>query len=239
MTIDSQSLSIERRPIGARAWRVSVRVSAWMARRGVSPNAISVMGMVCGVGAGGALALAGTTALNRDALFVVAAALVQMRLVCNMLDGMVAIERRSLDQAAGRPPRKRGGIGELFNELPDRVSDAATLIGLGYAAGIAGTLPTLGWLAALLAVATAYVRAALVVAGAPQDYCGPMAKPHRMAIVTAVCLASAVVHRSWEDQLIAAGLWIIIAGSALTIARRLVRGVRAIRSAPLSPGDTR
>lgn len=238
MTIDSESLSVERRPIGARSWRVSIRVSAWMARRGVSPDAISLMGMVCGISAGGLLALAGASGLSRNVLFIVAAVLVQTRLACNMLDGMVAVERRSLEQAAGASPRKLGGVGELFNELPDRVSDAATLIGLGYAAGTSGTLPTLGWLASLLAVLTAYVRSALVVAGAPQDYCGPMAKPHRMAVVTLVCLASAVVDRSWEDQLLAAGISIIIIGSVVTIARRLARGVRAIRAAGTSPGES-
>ena len=47
-------------------------------------------------------------------------------------------------------------IGELHNEVADRVSDAAILIGAGYALG---SVPELGFVTALLAVFLAYVRA--------------------------------------------------------------------------------
>jgi len=46
-------------------------------------------------------------------------------------------------------------VGELYNDVPDRFSDAATFIGLGFAAG---GYPMLGWIAAILAIMTAYVR---------------------------------------------------------------------------------
>jgi phosphatidylglycerophosphate synthase len=42
-------------------------------------------------------------------------------------------------------------VGELYNEVPDRVSDTATLIGAGYAVG---GHPTLGYVAACLALFT-------------------------------------------------------------------------------------
>src|SRR5439155_1544730 len=76
---------------------------------------------------------------------------IQLRLLCNLLDGMVAIE---------------GGLqsksGDVFNEVPDRVSDALILLGAGYATAPALGLAwagALGSAAALLAVLTAYVRA--------------------------------------------------------------------------------
>jgi len=63
-------------------------------------------------------------------------------------------------------------IGELYNEVPDRISDAAVFIGLGYAAA---SQPELGYLAALTSLFTAYIRATARATGAPQDFCGPMA----------------------------------------------------------------
>ena len=80
----------------------------------------------------------------RPPAFLAAAALIQLRLAANMFDGMVALE-------TGRA----SPTGELFNEVPDRVSDAAMFIGAGYAAG--GN-PTLGYLAACLALFVTYVR---------------------------------------------------------------------------------
>jgi len=52
--------------------------------------------------------------------------LCQIRLLCNLFDGMVAIAQN-----------KASPKGELYNEVPDRVSDVTILIGLGF--GFAGT----------------------------------------------------------------------------------------------------
>ena len=56
--------------------------------------------------------------------FVATAACVQLRLLCNLLDGMVAIEGG-----------KSTPTGALFNEIPDRLADALFLVPLGYAGG--------------------------------------------------------------------------------------------------------
>src|SRR4051794_29802427 len=120
---DTPYVSGERRPIAARQWRASQWAAGWLARRGASPNGISVAGMVSGVGAG--VALAATAWLepgsaSQRAAWLAGALLVQLRLLANMLDGMVAIE-------CGRA----SPVGELYNEVPDRVSDVGTLVGLG------------------------------------------------------------------------------------------------------------
>jgi len=154
-------------------------------------------------------------------LWVAVAAGCQLRLLTNMLDGMVAI------QSATASP-----VGELYNEVPDRVSDVAIFLGLGYAAG--GS-PELGYLAALLAVLTAYIRAACKVAGAPQDYCGPMAKPQRMFLVTLAALYMAAAPTSWRMPVQGWGLpalilLLITFGCLITCIRRLLRGARHLRS---------
>ncbi|HXE51635.1 MAG TPA: CDP-alcohol phosphatidyltransferase family protein [Tepidisphaeraceae bacterium] len=156
--------------------------------------------------------------------FALGAGAVQLRLLCNMLDGMVAVE-------SGRASR----VGELFNELPDRVSDAATLIGAGYSAG---GFPVLGFVGACMAMFTAYVRAEGKIAGARQEFCGPMAKPQRMFVMTVAALFCAVAPASWQARWGAAGagilsiaLGIIILGTVITVIRRLCRIVSQLEGA--------
>lgn len=152
--------------------------------------------------------------------------MMQVRLLANLFDGMVAIE-------GGRA----SPVGELYNEVPDRVSDTAFFVGMGHALG---GIPELGYWAAILAVMTAYVRAAGGVAGGPQEYCGPMAKPQRMAIGTLGCLLAAVIPTAWlprVEWLPGAGIMtlvlaIIVVGSLVTIVRRLARIAAALRTRP-------
>ena len=98
------------------------------------------------------------------------------------------------------------------------------------------TLP-LGYIAAILAIFTAYVRAAGKIAGAPNEFCGPMAKQHRMLVITVACLYSVVVPQSWqifdfanlEIGVMALALSVIIAGCLITVVRRLQRIARGLR----------
>ena len=66
-------------------------------------------------------------------------------------------------------PVRASKTGELYNEVPDRFSDAAVFIGAGFAWG--GNI-TLGYIATILSIFTAYVRAAGKIAGAPNEFCG-------------------------------------------------------------------
>ena len=146
-----------------------------------------------------------------------------LRLWFNMLDGMVAL-------ASGRASK----VGELYNEVPDRVSDAVVFVGAGYAWG--GNV-ALGYLATILAIFTAYVRAAGKIAGAPNEFCGPMAKQHRMLVITVACVYSVLFPRSWQifhlDDfdvgVMSLALTLIIAGCVVTVLRRFKRIARALR----------
>jgi phosphatidylglycerophosphate synthase len=214
----------DRRPIASREWTVSRRLASWMVRRGVSPNAISVAGMVAGIAAGVLLTLTPHTAYHRLAFFA-AAVLMQLRLLANLFDGMVAIESG-----------KASPVGAMYNEVPDRVSDTAKLIGAGYALGGDAVL---GFVAACLALFTAYVRAQGRVAGAPQEFCGPMAKQQRVAVLTVAALYSALAPAAWQPRfawrpewgVMAWALALIAVGSAFTSVRRLRRIGRTLRRA--------
>jgi phosphatidylglycerophosphate synthase len=135
---------------------------------------------------------------------------IQLRLLCNLLDGMVAIE---------------GGFktktGEIFNELPDRFSDAFILIGAAYSVPTVVATRDLGWAAAVLALITAYTRALGASMGAGQHFIGPMAKQHRMAVMTAAS-AIAALAPLWPDaaKVIPVALALVVAGCVLTIFRR-------------------
>jgi phosphatidylglycerophosphate synthase len=222
----------DRRPIAVRRWTIFQNLAVRLARLGVSPNAISLAGMFCGILAGVLLGLTNcVTGVEQRLLWLGAALCVQLRLLANMLDGMVAIE-------CGRA----SPVGELFNEVPDRVSDAATLIGAGYAAG--GD-PVLGYSAACAALFTAYVRAMGKVAGANQEFCGPMAKQQRMFTVTAIALYCGLAPLTWQPALeawpgrgvMAGALVLILVGSLVTVCRRLRRIAATLtaNAAPTAP----
>jgi phosphatidylglycerophosphate synthase len=211
---------IDRRPIATRNRKWAQSATDWLASRNVSPNAISIAGMCACIAAG--IALGMTSIADYRILWLVAALGAQLRLTANMLDGMVAI-------ASGRTSR----TGELYNEVPDRVSDAAVFIGAGLAWG--GNV-TLGYIATILAIFTAYIRAAGKIAGAPNEFCGPMAKQHRMFVITLICLYSAITPRSWQMfalngsqiGLMTVGLVVIVVGCVTTVIRRVGRIAHAL-----------
>ena len=215
----ADDLGTGRRPIAARGLTVSRAAASWLVRRGGSPNAISFAGMVAGLAAGAAFAItpAAPSGIAR-ALWLVGALLVQLRLVANLLDGMVAIGR-----GVASP------VGELWNEVPDRVSDTAVLVGVGLAANDLA----LGLTAALAALTTAYIRTAARVASAPTDFSGPMAKQHRMAFVTVLALWQGLMPDAWDLDGALISWWALVIIAALTLltaARRLARAARALRS---------
>jgi phosphatidylglycerophosphate synthase len=210
MAIEQPQLEAPRRPLKTRERLWARQLAQRLTRTGISPNTISVASVVFAAMAGGCLLLtARVHGWSRILLFVAAAAFIQLRLLCNMLDGMVAIE-------GGR----RTSYGEIFNDMPDRFADVAILVAAGYSLPAASWGRDLGWLAAIFAVLTAYVRLLGGAMGVPQYFRGPMAKPHRMAVMTAACLISAAVPIQGHLSIIGLALIIVIIGSALTVIRR-------------------
>jgi len=198
-----------RRPLATRDSRWAQRLAAALARSAVTPNQISLISIVFAGAGAYALAQASPLAL------LLAAVCVQLRLLCNLLDGMVAIEGG-----------KQSAVGALYNEFPDRIADSLLLVALGCAA----LMPWLGWLAALLAAFTAYVRATGGALGLAQDFRGPMAKPQRMAVLTVACvIGAAELYWSGTRYALVIAALVIAAGSAVTCATRTLAIARALR----------
>lgn len=209
-----------RRPLKSRETRWAARVAAWLAARRVRPNSISVASAVfAAIGAIALLASRDALGSARIALLIGAAVAVQCRLLCNLFDGMVAVE---------------GGFrtksGEIFNDFPDRVADPLLLVALGYATPFAWS-KELGWCAALLAVMTAYVRVLGGAAGAKHDFGGPMAKPQRMALLTmASLLEVGLQFTNYRYHALFAAAALIAGGSLITVILRLRRIVRELEA---------
>ena len=202
----------------ARAWPSAL--ARLLARAGVRPNQVSIASVVFAMLAAYAFHESGRPGRNAPLLLVLAAIGIQLRLLCNMLDGLLAVE-------GGLKSRN----GELFNEIPDRIADILILLDAGVAVSHIRLGVTLGWTSALLAVLTAYVRLLGGSLGQKQDFGGPMAKQHRMFLLTVGALGAAIESSlrgtTWS---LYGALVIIVLGSLLTLVLRTRRIARRLQS---------
>jgi phosphatidylglycerophosphate synthase len=187
----------------------------------VRPNAVSLASVGFAACAAAAFCLAPAASPGiRAAAFLIAAAAIQLRLLCNLLDGMLAVEEGL-----------KSSYGEIFNELPDRVSDVLILVSAGASIRPLAYGAALGWAAAVAAVLTAYVRLLGGTLGASQSFAGPMAKQHRMFTLTvAAVISAAEVANGLSPRSMHAGLALIVAGSIVTIWRRTRLIVAAVKT---------
>jgi len=205
-----ETANLNRRPLKTRSSQWAQRLAAYLASTAISANQISVLSVVfAAAGAGALLAASGPWPL------VVCAACIQLRLGCNLLDGMVALEGG-----------KKSRVGVLYNEIPDRIADSLFIVAAGYCVH----WPWLGWCGALLAALTAYIRALGGSLGLAQDFRGPMAKPHRMAVLTIGCILGAAESARWGTHYaLLAAVLVITVGSLITCATRIRAMARALR----------
>lgn len=208
-----------RRPLATRSAGWAKALAKGLAATGLTPNAISVIGIFfAGAGAWAFV----SAPYGSQWLWLGGALGIQLRLLANMLDGLVAVEEG-----------KSSPTGALYNEAPDRAEDALLLIGAGYACGV----PELGYGATILAFGTAYVRALGGALGFEQDFVGPMAKQHRMFVLT----LAAIIAFFWPSSVVGdfvltgpaamiAAMSVIVAGAALTCAIRLYRIANLLRA---------
>jgi phosphatidylglycerophosphate synthase len=213
----------DRRPVPQRSFLWIQSLAAWLAGIGMSPNLISVLGLLAAVGAGMLWAFTPVYPGAARLLWLGGAVLVLLRILANTLDGMVAVEW-------GRASK----VGLLYNDAPDRLSDTALLLGMGYARG--GSIE-LGLAAACVALFVTYARLLGRLAGAPSDFSGPMDKGGRMIVLLAAALFMALAPEGWLAGatnahglgVAAIALALICLGGIYTAARRLARAARHLR----------
>lgn len=196
-----------RRPIASRDAGWAKHAAAFLAKQGLSPNFISVLSIV--------FAMVSLIAFYLDHLdrglhivnMILAIAGIQGRLVMNLLDGMVAVEHN-----------KKSPVGGIFNEVPDRITDTLILFGVGLLAKDMPYGMDLAYWAIALSIATAYIRTLGASLHCGHFFIGPMAKQHRMALITLGCVAGI-----WYTPVFYYLLIVMNVGLVITCYRRLAK----------------
>jgi phosphatidylglycerophosphate synthase len=196
-----------RREVTSRDSKFANRAALWLANKNISPNTISVLSIVFSIFTLFSFYLDSVNYLNHLLAMVLAIVGIQGRLIMNLLDGMVAIEYN-----------KKSLVGGLYNEVPDRISDTFIILGAGllvakYKFGI-----DLAYLAVILSAFTAYIRTLGASLNSPHFFSGPMAKQHRMALITISCLIGI-----WYLPIFYIALIVMNVGLLITCARRLYK----------------
>lgn len=201
-----------RRPLKVRGSIWSQKFASYLSKKDITPNQISIASIVASfIASIFILLISANSFFNIYLAPIMAALFIQLRLLCNLFDGMVALE-------GGKSTKS----GELFNDIPDRVSDSLIFIALGYSVTSISFGVEFGYLGALFATLTAYVRVLGASMGAGSCFKGPMAKQHRMAVLTITLLIIPFELSSTQtDYLLSLALIVITIGSFLTIINRV------------------
>jgi phosphatidylglycerophosphate synthase len=183
-------------------------IARWLSARGVPPDAVTLAAVPIGVVGGACIAL-GTSV---PALLLVVPVAAATRLGANLLDGMIARETNR-----SRP------MGEVWNELGDRIADVAFIGGLAFVPSVG---PLLAMSAALAAVLASYAGITARAAGGRRQYGGVMSKPGRMAVLAVTAGVTFMTGNQWW---LTAAAWTIGIGALVTLAQRLLDARRELR----------
>jgi phosphatidylglycerophosphate synthase len=203
-----------RRIVSSRDTKFASKSALWLANRNVSPNTISVMSIVFSFFTLVAFYLDYIAVLNHLLAMVIAIVGIQGRLLMNLLDGMVAIEFN-----------KKSLVGGLYNEVPDRISDTLIIFGSGLMVTKCMFGMDLAYSAIILSAFTAYIRTLGASLNCPHFFSGPMAKQHRMALITISCLIAI-----WYQPVFYFMLIVMNVGLLITCVRRLLKISNSLNS---------
>lgn len=203
-------MNSERREVASRNTSWAQNVAQYLAQHNISPNTISIMSIVFS-----ALSVVPLFMGYMFAPIIVIIGIV-LRLLCNLFDGMVAVEHQ-----------RSSVIGPLFNEIPDRISDTIFFVAIGYYIA----MPELGWACACIAVLTAYIRTLGASVTGQHYFNGPMAKQHRMAVlIAAFSIAQAFI--SHQHIILQVALYVCTIGSILTCVNRTTHIYHYLKNQP-------
>jgi len=192
-------------------------LALFLTRIGITGEMIVITGMTLGILAGGAFMGTGESSMP-DLFWTTALIMCLLRIVCIRLDHEF------------RPSTSSRYHDEVFfTELPERVSDAMTLVGFGFAAD---SNPWLGLTAALAAIFSAYISSIAYSRGAGRKtaFSGPMNRVNRLIILatTSALMIFGISNERLSTPLPEVALWVIVIGCAATVLIRWIklRGIK-------------
>jgi len=181
-----------------------------IARRGLTPNAVTLIAIIGSIVVGAAIAFA----KYRPALLLLLPAWLFARMALNAIDGMMARELAMSSQ-----------LGAVLNELGDAISDLGLYLPLAFVSQPAQWTIIAFSIGAILTEFSGVLGRAL---GASRHYEGPMGKSDRAFVVGALGLVTflfPIVINAWS--------WVFATASlltALTCWNRLSRALKELRS---------
>jgi len=182
-------------------------IARWLVRHRVSPDLVTWAAVPVGLAGGIGLAVSAVV----PGLLLVAPLAAALRLGLNLLDGMVARE-----SGATHP------LGELWNELGDRLADTLFIGGLAFHPGVDARLALGAVIAAILA---SYIGITARAAGGRRQYGGVMSKPGRMATLAVAAPATFVTG---DPVWLTVAAWVILVGGVLTAVARILAARREL-----------
>ena len=205
---------VARRPLKSRSANWPRQLAFALVRKGFTPNQISVASLIFSLLGGLCLTLAPSQSRTIACLiFIAAAVCIQLRLVCNLLDGLMAVEGG-----------KKTKAGEIFNEFPDRIADVALFVCAGYSIYSCRRRFNSDGRVQLRRCSPLTCEFSAAQWALPQDFCGPMAKQQRMAVLTGACVLSAIEQLlAQPPRIMFVALSIVFIGSLITAVRRTLR----------------
>ncbi|MEM1441260.1 MAG: hypothetical protein AAGF67_02890 [Verrucomicrobiota bacterium] len=195
-----------------RRWQPMRRIALSLTGWGVTSEMVGIVGMVLGILAGFSFLFTGETS-SPQLFWASGMVCCVLRLACLRIDSL-------LYHHHSKPTME-----EIFvTELPERVSDAVTLIGFGFALN---SNYWLGLASALAAIFSAYVRSVGVQRGAARKSAssGPMTRIHRLILlsITSLLMVLNIPKEHFSTPIPQIALWVILIGCLATIMIRLLR----------------
>lgn len=217
----NENVNEKRRPIKSRDHKFAKKITNLLIKLKISPNTISVFSIVFST-----IGMLSIITMKKDITIfntIIAIIGIQGRLLCNLFDGMVAIDGNTSSL-----------VGDIYNELPDRISDTLLLLPLGYIGITHPYAVELAWSGVFLALFTAYVRGFGTALGIT-TFKGIMAKQKRMALLTftlvfALCLKYTNIEILSYKNIIYVMLIVLNIGCLLTIITRLAIIIKFLKN---------
>lgn len=203
---------MDRRPLKSRGSAWAKNIASFLAGTGITPNQISILSVVMSL----CSLILFYFSQDHKYFLLLAAVFIQLRLLCNLFDGMVAVEHK-----------KKTASGDIFNDAPDRFADLFIIMGLSLSIRDLPYAIHIGWAASVFAIMTAYIRVLGRSVGTESYFIGPMAKQHRMFLITLTAIIEfglSFTQVSFSLSYII--LIIIFIGSLFTTFRRLNRIIK-------------